>query len=72
MLWSDSAHLTDTKYFAHGSFNYDIRDDIIQPKKHVVLTHWKFLFYFCNQFSIVPPILFTLTVNLISLKKRKK
>ena len=55
MLWSDSAHLTDTKYFAHGSFNYDVRDDIIQPKKHVILTHWKFLFFsVTNLVSFLP------------------
>ena len=39
MLQSDSVHLTDTKYFIHGSFNFDAHDDIIQPNQHVYLTH---------------------------------
>ena len=29
MLWSDSVHLTDAKYFIHDSFNYDAHDDFI-------------------------------------------
>ena len=45
MLWSDSVHLTDIKYFIHGSFNYDSHNFIIQPKQHVAITHWD-LFYF--------------------------
>ena len=35
MLWSDSVHLTDTKYFIHGPFNFDAHDDIIQPNQYV-------------------------------------
>ena len=61
MLWSDSVHLTDSKYFIHGLFNYDAHADIIQPKQRVALTHWEFLPSFCSQFSIVPPTLFPLT-----------
>ena len=72
MLWSDSVHLTDTKYFIHGPFNFDAHDDIIQPNQHVVLTHWEILFYFYNQFRLFPRTLSTLTVNKYSLKKRKK
>ena len=72
MLWSDSVHFTDPKYFIHGPFNYDAYGDIIQPNQNVALTHWEFLFYFCNQFSIVPPTLSTLIVNKSSRKKRKK
>ena len=59
MLWSDSVHLMDTKDFLRSPFNYDAHDDIVQPKQHVVLTHWEFLLSFCNQFSIVPPTLST-------------
>ena len=72
MLWSDFVHLTDTNYFIHGPFNYDDHDDIIQPNHHVALTHWEFLFSFCNRFSIVPSTLSTLTVRKSSLKKRNK
>ena len=72
MLWSDSVHLMDPEYFIHGLFNYDAHDDIIKSNQNVSLTHWEFLFYFCNQFSIVPPTLSTLMVNKSSLKKRKK
>ena len=72
MLWSDSVHLTDHKYFIRGPFNYDVHDDIIQPNQNVALTHWEFLFYFCNHFSIVSRTLSTLTVSNSSLKKRKK
>ena len=32
MLWSDSIHLTDSKYFIHVPFNYDAHADTIQPK----------------------------------------
>ena len=63
MLWSNSVHLTDTKYFIHGPFNFDAHDNIIQPDQHVALTHWEFLFSFCTQFSIVPSILSTLIVG---------
>ena len=41
MLWSDSVHLTDTKYFIYGLFNFDTHDDIIQPNHHDSLTHWE-------------------------------
>ena len=60
MLGSYSVHLTDSKNFIHGPFNYDAHTDIIKTKQHGVLTHWEFLISFCNQFSIVPPILSTL------------
>ena len=70
MLWSDSAHLTDSKYYIHGPFNYDAHTDIIQPKQHDDLTHWKCLLSFCNQLSIVRPTLSS-TVIKFSLKKRK-
>ena len=63
MLWSDSIHLANTKYFIHDPFNYDAQYDIIQPKHHVALTHWEFLLSFCDQFSIVPSTLSTLTVR---------
>ena len=72
MLWSDSVHLTDPKYFIYGPFFYDAHDDIIQPKQHIILTHWEFPLSFFNQFSIVPSILSTLIVRKSSLKKRKK
>ena len=63
MLWSNSMHLMDTKYFIHGHFNYDAHDDIVQPNQHVALIHWECLLSFCNQFSIVPPTLSTLIVS---------
>ena len=72
MLWSDSVHLTDPKYFIHGPFNFDAHDDNIQPHQNVTLTNWEFFFSFCNQFSIVPQTLSTLTVRKPFLKKRKK
>ena len=72
MLWSASVHLTDSKYFIHGIFNYDDHTDIKQSKQHVSLTHWEFLLYFCSQFSIVPPTLSTLIVCELSTVKRKK
>ena len=72
MSWFDLVHLTDRKYFIHYPFSYDTHDDIIQPKQHVPLTRWKFLISFCNQFSIVPPILSTFTIKKSSLKKTKK
>ena len=62
MLWSDSIHLTDTKYFIHDPFNYDTHDDIIKPNPHVVLTHWEFFLYFCTRVSIVPP---TLSISIV-------
>ena len=72
MLWSNSVHLTDSKYLIHEPFNYDAHTDIIQPKQHVALTHWEFLLSFCCQFSIVPPTLSTLIVCESSTVKRKK
>ena len=72
MVWSNSEHLTETKYFIHGSFNYDDHEDIIQPKQYMTLSRWKFLLYFCNQVSITPPTLSTLTVRKKSQKKRNK
>ena len=72
MLWSDSVHLTDSKYCIHGPFNYDEHIEIIQLKQHVALNHWEFLLSFCSQFSIVPPTLSTLTVCELSTVKRKK
>ena len=72
MLWSDSVHLNDTKNFIHDPFNYNVHEDIIQSKQYVALTHWKFLFSFCNQFSTVSPTLSTLTVRKSSQKKGKK
>ena len=72
MLWSNSVHLTDTKYFIHGPFNFEAHDDIMQPNQHVALTHWKLLFSFCTQFSIVPSILSILIVGKYSLRKRNK
>ena len=48
MLWSDSVHLIDPKYFIHGPFNYDAHDDIVQSNQNVALTRWEFLFSFCN------------------------
>ena len=72
MLWSDSVHLTDSKYFIHGPFNYDAHTDIIQSKQHVTLIHWEFLLSFCSQFSIIPPALSTLICCKLSTEKRKK
>ena len=46
MLWFDSVHLTNTKYFIHGPFHFDAHDDIIQPNQYVALTHWEFLLIF--------------------------
>ena len=71
MIWSNSVHLADTQYFFHSPFNYDTHDDIIQPNKNIALTHQEFLLYFCNQFSIVPPVLSTLTVRKSSLKRER-
>ena len=34
ILWFDSVHLTDTKYFTHGPFNYDAHDNIIQLNQY--------------------------------------
>ena len=70
MLWSDSLHLMDTKYFICCSFNYDVHDDIIKPKQHIALSRLEFLLSFCNQLSIVTFTLFTLTVRKSSLKQR--
>ena len=58
-------------YFIHDPFNYDTHNDIVQPKEHVALTHWKCLLSFCNQFSIVLPTLSTLKAIKSSLKKRE-
>ena len=60
VLGSDSVHLTDTKYFIDGPFNFDAHDGVIQPNHHVALTHWGLLFKT------------TLTVSKSSLRKRKK
>ena len=46
MLWFDSVHLTNNKYFIHGPFHFDAHDDIVQPNQHVALTHWEFLLIF--------------------------
>ena len=62
MLWSDSDTLTDSNYFIHGPFNYDAHTNVIQPNQYVALTHREFLFSFCCQFSVVPPMVSTLTV----------
>ena len=72
MLWSDSVSFTDSNYFIHGTFDYDVHTDVIQTKQHATLTHWEFVFSFCSQFSIVPPTLSTLTVCKSSMAKRKK
>ena len=40
MLWSDSVHLIDSKYFIHGPFSYDAHDEYIHHNQHVALTHW--------------------------------
>ena len=44
MYWSDSLHITDTKYFIHIPFNFDAHDGIIQPNQHVALINCEFLF----------------------------
>ena len=62
VLWSDYVHLTYSKHFINGQFNYDDHTDIIYPKKYVALTHWEFSLSLCSQLSIVPPTLSTLTV----------
>ena len=43
MFWSDSIHLTHSKYFIHGPFNHKTHDDIIQPKRNVALTRLELL-----------------------------
>ena len=72
MLWSDSMHLTKTKYFIHGPLNYGSHNDIIQSNSHVALIHWEFFLYFCTRLGIVSPTLFTSTVSKFSPKKRNK
>ena len=72
MLWSDSVTLADSNYFIHGPFNYDAHTGVIQAKQHVALAHWGVLLSFYYQFSIVPPMLSTLTVCKSSTAKRKK
>lgn len=72
MLWLDYVHLTNTKYFIHSPFNFDTPNGIIQPKYHVVLSHWDCFLSFCYHFSTIPSTLSTLKVNKSYQKKRNK
>ena len=72
ILWTDSVHLTDSSCYLHGPFNFDSHSDVIITKYHITLTHWEYLLTICHAFSIVPPILSTLTTVKSSTKKRKK
>ena len=71
ILWTDSVHLTDPSCFLHGPFNFDSHSDVITPNQQVALTHWEYLFTFCNTLGIVSPILSTLTAVKASAKRQK-
>jgi len=72
ILWTDSVHLTDSSYYLHGPCNFDSHSDVITGKQYIVLTHWYFLLTICHSFSIVSPILSTLTAVKGSTNKRKR
>ena len=72
ILWTDFVHLTDSSYYLHDSFNFNSHSDVITAKQHIALTHWEYHLTICHTFSIVPPILSTLTVIKGSTIKRKK
>ena len=72
ILWTDSVRLTDSSSYSHGSFNFDSHTDMFTAKQHISLTHWEYTLTICHTFSIVPPILCTLTVVKGFTKKRKK
>ena len=55
MLWSDSVHLTDTKYFIHDPSNYDAHGEFIQPKQHMALICYVFFLRFVTSLVCPPP-----------------
>ena len=71
-FWTDSVQLTDSSCYLHGPFNFDSHSDVITAKQHIALPHWDFLLTIFRSFSIVPPILSTLTTVKGSTKKRKR
>ena len=72
ILWSGSIYLTDTSCYLHGPFNFETHSDIISAKQHVALIHWEYPLTICNQLSVVPVIISTLTKMKVTRKKRKK
>ena len=55
MLWSDSVHLTDTKYFIHDPSKYDAHGEFIQPKQHMALIGYVFFLRFVTSLVSPPP-----------------
>ena len=67
--WTDSIHLTESFRYLHGPFNVDSRLDVIIAKIFIALRHWEYTLTICDTFSIVPPILSTLTAVKASVKR---
>ena len=65
ILWIDSVLLIDSSCYLYGPFNFDSHSDVITAKQHVALTYWGFLLTICHSFSIIPPILSTLTAIIL-------
>ena len=61
ILWTDSVHLTDSSCYLHSPFNFYSHSDVIIAKQHIALKYWEYILTVCHIFSIVPPILSTLT-----------
>ena len=72
ILWTNSIHLTDSSCYLHGPFNFDAHSNVIIAKQYIALTHWEYILTDCHTFSIVLPILSTLTIVKCSNKKRKE
>ena len=65
ILWIDYVLLIDSSCYLHDPFNFDSYSDVITAKQHVALAYWGFLLTIFHSFSIVPPILSTLTAVIL-------
>ena len=72
ILWTDSVHLTDISCYLYGPFNFDSRSDIFRSQTTYFTNKWKYMLTVYDTFSIVTPILSTLTDVKVSNKKRKQ